>query len=484
MQEPNSENPPHGATMDDGRGVVRQTSDFLVMLAISILIFRTFAAEAYVVPTGSMAPTLLGLHKDIVCTNCGLRFALGMDEQGRSGRPVCPNCGQDDLRSATSVECNGDRLLVQKFLFDFRAPRRWEVAVFQSPNEPMQAYVKRVVALPGESVQIVDGDIFINGKVAHKTLTEQRAMRIAVYDHNHVPRDSDRYPRWMFRPSSAKYAGTQKSGWMTRGARFFHETSPELAADQLDWLEYTHWEPDRSKYGPVLDFASYNGMDLRGENPVPDLFLEAKLAPGSDLNDVSLRLSRGADRFVVSLPVDGRGKLEVRRNGRLEPLLKPGSGLISTGKPQHVEASLFDRRLTVVVDGVVQFEPIDFLPNGLGPRGFASPIGIGVKSGHLDVSDVKLFRDVYYTSSLANTPRRPFGVETPYVLGKDEFFVLGDNSAVSNDSRFWDESPVVPRGMFLGKPFLVHLPGQVVPLRVFGQSVYWVPDPREIRYIR
>ena len=78
----------------------------------------------------------------------------------------------------------------------------------------------------------------------------------------------------------------------------------------------------------MLDFASYNGMDLRGENPVADLFLEAKLAPGSDLNDVSLRLSRGGDRFVVSLPVDGRGTLEVRRNGRLERLVKPGPGQI------------------------------------------------------------------------------------------------------------------------------------------------------------
>jgi len=38
--------------------------------------------------------------------------------------------------------------------------------------------------------------------------------------------------------------------------------------------------------------------------------------------------------------------------------------------------------------------------------------------------------------------------------------------------------------LFLGKPFLVHLPGQVFPLKVFGHSVYWVPDPREIRYIR
>ena len=74
--------------------------------------------------------------------------------------------------------------------------------------------------------------------------------------------------------------------------------------------------------------------------------------------------------------------------------------------------------------------------------------------------------------------------ETPFILGADEYFVLGDNSPVSNDSRFWTTSPVVRRELFLGKPFLVHLPGQVVPLKVFGRSVYWVPDPREIRYIR
>src|SRR5437660_2751125 len=91
-------------------GLVRQTVEFLVVLSLSILLFRTFAAEAYIVPTGSMAPTLLGNHRELVCPNCSYRFAMGLDEDGRAGRAVCPNCGQNDLGDVPAVECNGDRV--------------------------------------------------------------------------------------------------------------------------------------------------------------------------------------------------------------------------------------------------------------------------------------------------------------------------------------------------------------------------------------
>ena len=104
--------------------------------------------------------------------------------------------------------------------------------------------------------------------------------------------------------------------------------------------------------------------------------------------------------------------------------------------------------------------------------------------GGAALADLKVYRDIYYTSALAGTLRRPSGVDTPYVLGKGEYFVLGDNSPVSNDSRFWPTGPVVRRGDFLGKPFLVHLPGQLATLRAFGRTICRIPDPREIRYIR
>jgi signal peptidase I len=470
-------------------GFLRQTVEFLVCLFLCILIFRTFAAEAYIVPTGSMAPTLLGNHREIVCPNCGYRFTLGIDEDGRSGRPVCPNCGQRRLGDAPAVECNGDRVLVQKFLFDVRRPKRWEVSVFHFPGEPTQAYVKRVVGLPGESVHISGGDVYINGALARKSLVEQRGMRILVYDNDFVPLDSARFPRWAFR--RGRPGQHLPSGWTTEGARFLH-APVEPASDRADWVEYRHWDPDRGRYAAVHDFNAYNGADLRGENTVKDLMLEARVTAGPGVTSVVARLDAGSDRFVVRIPVDdgkaGRPAVMVMRNGRPVAVAEAEgrrTPSLSPDRPAALTVSVMDRRLTAALDGAPLFAPWDFDDPGPLPWSGDSPAALGVEGGGRATFDhVKVFRDVYYTSALAYSPRRPFGVDAPYSLGADEYFVLGDNSPVSNDSRFWPRSPVVPGELLLGKPFLVHLPGQAVPLQVFGRSLYWVPDPREIRYIR
>jgi len=214
-------------------------------------------------------------------------------------------------------------------------------------------------------------------------------------------------------------------------------------------------------------FHTVRCLDYSSESPARDLFIPS-------------------DEFVVRL---GSGEHDVNlvRNRAYTPLANvrnPLGSLIDGKRPFLLEASVMDRRLMVAIDGELLFDPYDYDDPGVGRGPGDRPIALGVRDGGWTVEDLRIYRDVHYTSMLANTPRRPFGVDAPYQLGRDEYFVLGDNSPVSNDSRFWSFSPVVPGSLLLGKPFLVHLPGHVVPLQVFGRSLYWVPDPREIRYIR
>jgi len=466
-------------------GVLRQTVELMVLLSICVLLVRTFSAEAYVVPTGSMAPTLLGLHRELTCPNCRFMFVVGIDEDGHTGQAVCPNCGQSGLDKAASIECGGDRVLVQKFLYECQRPRRWEVAVFHFPGEPTQAYVKRVVGLPGESIRIDDGDIYIDGRIVRKSQSELRAMRILIHDSRYQPADAGRFPRWFFRSGSGyRSRGT---GWSQQDGRFVHAAVEGRAWPTDDWLIYKHWDPSRGRYGPVRDFYAYNGGEIRAENEIKDLGLEARLSVDESVESISVVIRSGADPFVVTIPVAKRASIGVVRSGRRLPLAECSNPFEEKGSwPRSVtlEALVFDRRVMVAINGNLLFAPLDYENPLVGPPPGDSPVALGVRGGALTVSELRIYRDIYYTSSLVDTPRHPSAMMSPVRLGDDEFFVLGDNSPVSNDSRFWTEGPVVRGSMFVGKPFLVHLPGQVVPLQVFGRSFCWVPDPRRIRYIR
>jgi signal peptidase I len=60
--------------------------------------------------------------------------------------------------------CSGDNLIVDKLSYRFRNPARFDVVVFPFKYQEDTYYIKRVIGLPGETVQIVDGLIYINGK--------------------------------------------------------------------------------------------------------------------------------------------------------------------------------------------------------------------------------------------------------------------------------------------------------------------------------
>src|SRR5262245_699080 len=55
----------------------RETIESIVVAFVLAFLFRTFEAEAFVIPTGSMPPTLYGQQRDVHCQQCGTRFAVG-----------------------------------------------------------------------------------------------------------------------------------------------------------------------------------------------------------------------------------------------------------------------------------------------------------------------------------------------------------------------------------------------------------------------
>src|SRR6516165_7167333 len=59
----------------------RDTVEAIVVAFILALVVRGFEAQAFVIPTGSMAPTLMGRHKEIACPQCGYVYAVNSSEE-------------------------------------------------------------------------------------------------------------------------------------------------------------------------------------------------------------------------------------------------------------------------------------------------------------------------------------------------------------------------------------------------------------------
>jgi signal peptidase I len=95
----------------------RETLETIVWALALALIIRTFVIQAFWIPSGSMLPTLQV----------------------------------------------GDRVLVAKFWMWFATPKRGDVYVFKYPEDPSRDFIKRIVALPGDTVDIRDGVVFVNG---------------------------------------------------------------------------------------------------------------------------------------------------------------------------------------------------------------------------------------------------------------------------------------------------------------------------------
>src|SRR5262245_33545617 len=138
-RNPKTPQPPR--PKDSNRDLIEQ----IVVAFILAYTIRGFEAEAFVIPTGSMAPTLMGRHKDVTCPQCGYQYQVnaadeveGREVSSRVTAGTCLNC-RYQARIDEAPSFKGDRILVMKFLYSLpflpgaSGPKRWDVVVFKYP---------------------------------------------------------------------------------------------------------------------------------------------------------------------------------------------------------------------------------------------------------------------------------------------------------------------------------------------------------------
>ncbi|MCL2305582.1 MAG: S26 family signal peptidase [Planctomycetaceae bacterium] len=279
---------------------LREGIETLAIAVVLCFLFKTFEAEAFVIPTGSMAPTLMGAHKDLNCPQCGFRYKISASEEVDEGNRgtttarlrmkqappkvvggTCPQCrftayfGNENGQEEVPRTYAGDRIFVYKYLYDQIQPQRWAVTVFRFPGGPQTNFIKRLVGLENETLRIHNGNLFIKPdgeerfKIARKPSRHLLAMLQVVNDNDYVnPKLHD--AGW---PMSWADENASEPAWIPSGGLQSFRT--DGTSPTMRWLNYRHIVPSTTdwialrqnrlpEYGVVnnprliTDFCAYN----------------------------------------------------------------------------------------------------------------------------------------------------------------------------------------------------------------------------------
>ena len=400
----------------------------------------------------------------------------------------------------------GDRVLAGRRLLGVGAlpPERFDLVAFERSavghgkrlladeewagrDGRSQFGVSRLVGLPRETIAIHRGDLFVldgdaapapgrddplaregNFRILRKPPAKVLSLMRLVYDSRHPAKD-------LAAPDDRRWAGDEGSGWR-ESAGFRHDGR----GDEVAWLRYRHvLRPNAGKPSLITDFDGHNAWQPRRqhrEHWVGDLILECEADPGS-AGQLILELSRGPDRFRALFDLDRQTCSLVRVTEGEAETLKTEAVRVPAKKARLRFADV-DERLTVWVDerlvfgdGVEYDGPARLLPRK--ENDLDRPASVGAKGAAVVIRRLRLLRDAYYVTekepgrqqrgwlgddARGFDPTAPGTWETlrwePVLTQRMAFghyFLLGDNSQESDDSRSW--GPIHERQL-IGKALL------------------------------
>jgi len=475
---------------------IRETVESFVIALILAFLVRTFEAEAFVIPTGSMAPTLMGRHKDVVCPECGYPFRVSASEEldSKTGEfrgslhmvdgGTCPMCrypvplGPGNPQHKSYPSFSGDRILVGKFLYQFVEPQRWDVPVFKYPDDAKVNYIKRLVGLPGETVRLSGGDVFIRRSedddfhIARKSDTPKKLLTMlqAVYDTAYADSNLLRLG-WPHRWQSDEPG--QKGAWTNSADD--KGLSTDGTAAQTAWVRYRHFVPTAEDWQRLLrrvplgtvqpelirDFAAYNtqrtpqrpyGTPFNG-HWVGDLAVETELHVERPAGKVIFELIKAGrwHRCTINLET-GAAEMSIEGLENFHP--QAATAIRGAGVHRVMFSNIDDELLLWHNRSVVRFDGPTSYPRPQDMKPFDAdftPVAIGAQGAAVRAEPVAIYRDIYYIPVRGGAE----GTQVEFQLQADQFLMFGDNSAFSSDSRFWGP---VDRNLLIGKALFIYWP--------------------------
>ena len=316
----------------------------------------------------------------------------------------------------------GDKILVNKLYYRLYPVERWQIAVFEREGDD-RSLIKRVAGLPGELLDIRNGDLYIDERIIGKPRSVQEELLVPVFADNR-----QQIAEAMEEPRVGLAAWTAVGNWTERNGTFVCDAGVKGDAT----LEY---------FGEIRDDCP--GAEPRSDGIlVGDLVLRFRVTPGERTTVLGAELREAGNTFQIWLPVRKGGtslfllnKEEVARN----------EGFILTAGEEHeIRFANLDDRITLEVDGDEIFE-FEYAGDAVPASEEGASAGFGFRGGRSVFKEVELSRDIHYRVE-GRLPNR---------IPAEHYFMLGDNSGNSADSR---NGWTVPEGNLIGRPLIVFWP--------------------------
>ncbi len=469
-----------------------------ILIAIALaFVLRIFVVEAFKIPTGSMAPTLLGQHKNVKCPNCSWKF--------KSNHNVnyvkCSNCDYKIHISDYRMK-GGSRILVNKFSYDFGKPKRWDIAVFKYPFgdvtctscgfssrqsmmcEKCNNTMKKENFFMSKVNSLFKRPFGINQyhKVACKSCKTESAILCARCGSTNVHVVRKNYikrliglPEEKFQIANGdiyvndkivrKPAKTQKALW----APVYDSKYPVKQEIVKNWeVSDEFWdisadmlrlklpeESDKKSYvtfnREIADYSIYNGVVT--DSICSDIMLKFNVVTSGNNGGISIIMEENEKAIEVFVCSSGK---KMKSSLKIYGLIVETNTevFIEPEKEYRVEFSNVDNEVVFKLnDSIVFSHKYDSDLSSLKDYTRSSKLRFGGINTGAVFKDISIFRDVYYTNA------GEWATSEPIEIGEKEYFFLGDNSRNSNDSRYWK---FVPESSMVGKAFMVWWPLETI----------------------